>query len=139
MKISKLIALICLSVFLLPACQENFRQEANFNIEESLIKIPENMGGINFGGYILPEGTMSSVSADKGRIAVSLADNFIYIASDNGKILLADEGGYTCTSKCANGCNVVKLGNEIGCSACPKESSEKCIGQSAESNFHYFL
>ncbi|MGB3463962.1 MAG: hypothetical protein WBA74_01775, partial [Cyclobacteriaceae bacterium] len=58
-----------------------------------------------------------------------------YIASLNGRLLLADEGGYTCTSKCSGGCDVVKLGKDIGCNACPENSTEKCIGQSSKSSY----
>lgn len=136
MKMFKLITLVFIFAQFLSACQESAREDLPVTVDENLLAIPENMGGLNFGGVILPEGTTSSVSSDKSTVTIRLPENFVYLARLNNELLLADEGGYTCTSTCSGGCDVVKLGKDIGCSACPEGSTEQCVGQSAKKSFN---
>ncbi|MEO9870775.1 hypothetical protein [Ekhidna sp.] len=122
-----LITLICF------ACSEDKAHSPVINSEVFDTKIPADMGGINFGGVVLPKGTRSELSEDGSSLKVYLPEGIVYIAQDlNGDTGDADEGGYTCTSTCSGGCDVVKLGDEVGCSRCPEESTEKCVGKSSD-------
>jgi hypothetical protein len=96
-------------------------------------KIPLDMGGIKFGNLLLPKGTISVISQNGSRLDFKLPKNFIYVATDkNGKVFLADSGSYTCKSTCS-GCDVIRLGDNIGCSACPEGSTAACIGRRGKS------
>lgn len=113
---------------------ENTIENGNYQ-NESLqsTEIPSDMGGIKFGSIVLPKGTMSQISKDGSRLEFKLPKNYIYVAADaDGKALLADSGSYTCKSTCSGGCDVVKLGEVVGCSACPEGSTEPCTGSRGE-------
>lgn len=92
-------------------------------------KIPSDLEGIKFGSIILPKGTIAKVSQDNSRLDFKLPKKYIYMATDiNGKAIFANSGSYTCTSICSGGCDVVRLGDVVGCSACPEGSSDSCTG-----------
>lgn len=97
-------------------------------------KIPLDMGGIKFGNLVLPKGTISKISQNGSRLDFKLPKNYIYVATDaTGKVFFADTGSYTCTSTCSGGCDVAKIGENIGCTACPEGSTASCIGKRGRS------
>lgn len=97
--------------------------------------IPSDMGGLKFGSLLLPKGTISKISQNGSRLDFKLPENYVYAAKDaTGKVFFAIEGSYTCTSTCSGGCDVLKLGDNIGCSACPAGSTEPCVGQRGKRN-----
>lgn len=99
------------------------------------ISIPLDLEGVKFGSITLPKGTLSKISQDGSRLDFKLPKNFVYVATDSsGRSFLADVGSYTCTSSCSGGCDVVKLGEHVGCSACPEGSTASCTGQRGDTN-----
>ena len=118
------------------ACSSDENNLENGNYQKELLQsteIPSDMGGIKFGSIVLPKGTMSQISKDGSRLDFKLPKNYIYVAIDaDGKAFLADSGSYTCKSTCSGGCDVVKLGEVVGCSACPEGSTESCTGSRRE-------
>ena len=91
--------------------------------------IPKDMGGLKYGGLTLPDGTTSNLSQNNSKLSMKLPKGVVFAALVHDEVISSEEGGYTCTSDCSGGCDVVKLGGEIGCSACPKESPQVCTGQ----------
>ena len=139
MKKNKLLLLFIISIIgiISYACINDKVEEnvvdgvSNLEIEQYReTKIPTDMGGIKFGSLVLPKGTISTISQNGSRLDFKLPKNYIYAATDNtGKAFFTHEGSYTCTSTCSGGCDVVKFGNEIGCSACPEGNSDPCVGE----------
>lgn len=125
-----------LTATILISCSEEAPVQTPIGERNPLLQIPADMGGINFGGVVLPNGTTSEVSEDGSTLNVKLPEGIIYIASFNNELLAADEGGYTCTSTCAGGCDVVKLGDNVGCSACPEGSTASCVGKHENSGLY---
>lgn len=115
------------------ACSNDNDDLNNSNSQKELLldtKIPTDMEGIRFGSITLPKGTKSKISENGSRLDFKLPKNYIYVATDvNGKAFFADSGSYTCTSTCSDGCDVVKLGDVVGCSACPEGSTAPCTGK----------
>lgn len=108
------------------------------NKKEQIVdtSIPVDMEGIKFGSIILPKGTISEISQDGSRLDFKLPKNFVYVATDSsGRTFFADAGSYTCTSTCSGGCDVVRLGDVVGCSACPEGSTASCTGKRGEKSF----
>ncbi|HET8860310.1 hypothetical protein [Marivirga sp.] len=138
-KIIKKFTLLMLLPFVLLACNEEKIQNDSFLEENADINIPSDMGGINFKGVILPNGTKSEVSNDGSTLTVKLPEGVFYIASLNGELISSKEGGYTCTSTCSGGCDVVKLGSEVGCSRCPEGSTEECVGKDPDDEGFYSI
>jgi len=120
------------------ACSNNEAQDTIFN-DVSNIKnttIPLDMGGLKFGSIVLPKGTISKISQNGSRLDFKLPKNYIYAATDEkGQVFFADSGSYTCTSNCSGGCDVVKLGDVVGCSACPEGSTDPCTGKRGLNSF----
>ncbi|SDG87212.1 hypothetical protein [Psychroflexus sediminis] len=132
-KFKLLFALIILFFsFSFVACTNDENNLNNGDNQNELLestKIPYDMGGIKFGSIVLPRGTKSRISDNGSRLDFKLPENYIYIATDaNGKAFIANRGSYTCESTCSGGCDVVKLGKVVGCSACPEGSTESCTG-----------
>lgn len=127
------VALISVACLLTFACSSN---TDNIILNEDLIAeidIPTDMEGLKFGSIILPKETISKISENGSRLDFTLPKNYVYIAvNGTGEIIFANKGTYTCTSTCNGGCNVVKLGDYIGCSACPQNTTKECVGRFTE-------
>src|SRR5690625_4761248 len=126
--------LFAIAYFLNLSCSSN---TDNIILNEELITteidIPTDIEGLKFGSIILPKETMSKITENGSRLDITLPENYVYIAVDsNGEAIFANKGSYTCTSTCYGGCNVVKLGDHIGCSACPQNTTEECVGKFTE-------
>lgn len=128
-KIIRNSAAFFLLLAVLVACNEEDTQNSPISEQSTNLKIPNDMGGIRFGGVVLPKGTKSEVSNDGSTLKVYLPEGILYVASLNNELIETDKGGYTCTSTCDGGCDVVKLGEDIGCTACPEGSTEACTGK----------
>jgi hypothetical protein len=131
-KILSIITILILGVILYACSNDEISLKEIPSQEESLqdAKIPSDMGGLKFGNLTLPKGTISKISENGSKLDFKLPNGYTYIATDeSGKVFLANEGSYTCTSTCSGGCDVAKLGNNIGCSACPEGSAAPCTGK----------
>jgi hypothetical protein len=111
--------------------EKNLFDESLNKVEQIVdTSIPSDMEGIIFGNIALPKGTTSKISENGSRLDFMLPENYLYIATDsNGTAFFANRGSYTCTSTCTGGCDVVKLGDVVGCSSCPEGSTATCVGQ----------
>jgi len=136
-KISSIFIILILSVTFYTCTNDGTKSIDNtfkLKAEAQETKIPTDMGGLKYGNLVLPKGTISKVSKNGSRLDFKLPKNYIYAATDKeGKVFFAITGSYTCSSTCSGGCNVVKLGDVVGCSACPPGSTEPCTGSRGKS------
>ena len=114
--------LFFMSILLIFSCEESIVDEQDLGLNT------EDFSNLYYNNLKLPEGTVGIYSADRSSVRLELPDNIKYIANNDNSFIITSSGSYTCTSKCSPGCDVVKLGDDIGCSACPKTSKEDCIG-----------
>ena len=128
--------LLALAV-LIAGCTTDDTAQLTEELQDQLqdTSIPTDLGGMNYGGVELPKGTLSSISDGGSTLTFTLPKGIVYAALSSGSVSMASDGSYTCTSTCSGGCNVVKFGSEVGCSSCPKESTETCTGQHGRSEF----
>ena len=87
------------------------------------------MGGFQIGNLIMPEGTHALPSTNRSRLSFTLPEGVIYVANNGGTLGIAKDGTYTCTSDCSGGCDVMSIGENVFCSACPEGSTESCLGK----------
>ncbi|MEL7146652.1 MAG: hypothetical protein AAFO69_09815 [Bacteroidota bacterium] len=129
--------IVCITFLVLVACTTD---DVNREAEELLHQlqdtaVPSDLGGLHEGHLVLPKGTMSSLSADGSTLIYTLPEEVHYIANENGELAMATMGSFTCTSKCSGGCDVVKFGEQLGCSACPEGSTDDCVGSRGLAGF----
>ena len=116
-------------IFSLTYCQEKNNVEINSDVKEMLdTTFPSDMGGMTSGNLVFPPGTISKITNNGSSLSYTLPDGVIYIALNGKKIGEAKTGSYTCTGTCSSGCDVVKLGSEMGCSACEPKTIA-CTGK----------
>ncbi len=99
-------------------------KESNLSISENVdTAIPKDLERIKWGNIVLPAGTMSNVSEDGSSLTFELPKGYVYVAyAKSGQSFFATTGGYTCSGGCNPGCDVVKFGSEVGCTACKDET-----------------
>ncbi len=105
--------------------------EQNTKVNDDLTAIPDDLGGLYLGGFVAPPGT-KAVLSDGGRVLTyTLPEGYVYagLGKDQSLVTLTS-GCYQSTSYCNNGCDVVRLGDTVGCSACDPNStgSKVCTG-----------
>jgi|DewCreStandDraft_4_1066084.scaffolds.fasta_scaffold34027_3 hypothetical protein len=100
-------------------------------MEKMDVAIPSDLGGINLGSFIAPPGTVGVLSEDGNRLTYFLPEGYVYAGlSQEGEVLALNSGCYECYSKCNQGCDVVNLGGQIGCSRCTDR--QECTGRSCD-------
>lgn len=94
------------------------------------VAIPQDLGGINLGDFVAPNGTIASLSEDGSRLSYILPEGYVFAGlNKEGEVVVLNAGCYECVSTCKQGCDVVNLGGNIGCSRCT-DVNTACIGRS---------
>ncbi|GIV38086.1 MAG: hypothetical protein KatS3mg032_2465 [Cyclobacteriaceae bacterium] len=120
----KIIVLMVLAGF---SCSDEPSQQ----VREDLTAIPEDLGGILLGSFVAPAGTRAVLSDNGRKLTYTLPEGYVYAGiGKNGNLETFTSGCYQCTSSCSSGCDVIRLGDQIGCSACDPNStgSKVCSG-----------
>lgn len=124
--------LICITTIVLISCTEGPAPGAS-SVEDQL-HLPKVLTDTYFGGYRLPDGTTTSLN-EKGGVNFNFPAGVFFFGIDSkGEIVRASSSCYSCSSTCTEGCDVVKLGNDIGCNRCEPPSTETCEGKPCESD-----
>ncbi len=98
-------------------------------MEKMDVTIPSDLGGINLGSFIAPPGTVGVLSENGNRLTYFLPEGYVYAGlNQEGEVLTLNSGCYECFSKCNQGCDVVNLGGNIGCSRCTDVNAD-CTGR----------
>jgi len=119
------ILLVGLSVF---SCSRVNEEEKTLENQVSLL--PQDLTGLKIFGIELPKGT-TLFDSNKSLIRFRLPKNYIYGGvTKTGEYFYSRIGSYTCTSVCTDGCDVVAIGEDIGCSAC--SDNNQCVGKRNE-------
>ena len=126
--------LVCCFALLSPlACQQESIQLAD---SQNLTKLPEIIGKgeiLLWQGVPLPENTVIV----KKNVGSMNSAEFVFpkgikavIQKPDNSLSLESGDCYQCTSDCQNGCDVVKLGDAVGCSRCEGDAPPPCTGKS---------
>lgn len=103
---------------------------------EDLTKLPSVVTSnyqLVWEGLMLPEQTKIIIEEEQGRRSAKFIfpENIkLVLRHQDNSISLQTYGCYTCTGSCDDGCDVVKLGDEVGCTACKDDDSKTCTGKS---------
>lgn len=118
-------------LFLIMLAGSSCSEEATKRLDDDLTAIPEDLGGIYLGYFVGPAGTQAVLSKDGSVLTYRLPEGYVYAGiGENGELITLNSGCYQCTSSCSKGCDVVRLGDMVGCSACDENSpgSKVCTG-----------
>ncbi len=128
-----LVLICCLALLSPVACQ---KESVQLQDARSLIKLPEiiEKGSILlWQGVPLPENT----TIVKTKVGNTNGAKFVFpkgikavIQKPDNSLSLEDYDCYSCTSDCQTGCDVVKLGDAVGCSKCDDSTPKTCTGKS---------
>jgi hypothetical protein len=118
---------LALSIF---SCSDEGPKDIQTTIVD--VTLPEDLGGINLGPFIAPAGTKAIITNQGGTLRYELPDDYVYAGlNEGGDLVMLTAGCYECSSPCSSGCDVVKLGDTVGCSTCDKNSTgdKTCTGK----------
>jgi len=126
------LGLFLLCLLLLIGCQ---KEEVAKSSKESLLALPEFItegNELSLYGFLLPEQTKIVKEKVDGRSTARFVFptgvKLVGLNKDNSLSFSLQES-YTCTGDCKKGCDVVRLGNDVGCSACEDTNKPPCTGQ----------
>jgi len=120
--------LFILTIFLISACLDDQVKQDN------PLQLPEVLNNVKFGDIQLPNGTIAKrLPGTSNAVEFIFPRGIQYVGLDkeSKQVLRIGSGCYECTSTCTKGCDVVKLGEQVGCSRC--EDKATCSGKDCSS------
>ncbi len=120
------------SIMLPFACrQDKITVDESLSVDTKLPSILREGEELLWNNFPLPAMTTISQGNVNGKSIATFTfpEGVKFVIKNQGGIIsFSERGCYQCESDCSRGCDVVKLGDQVGCSSCPANDKSPCTG-----------